>query len=251
MAPIRELRPPSAAPGVGEPTPVPSAGVEAEPQHGGGSLITLTGVAVDVERSPVLRDLHLTLTAGAAVGIRGANGAGKTTLLQLAATVRRPVRGIARVLGADLRSAPPPEVRRAICLVGHEPGLYPQLTLRENLRFVADLHGSRPTAVETALQEVGLARAADRRADQCSQGMVKRADLARALISRPTLLLLDEPHAGLDPAASELVDFLLAEVRERGGAALVVSHDRDRLQEMVDAVFELRDGGLVPLGLRQ
>ena len=106
-------------------------------------------------------------------------------------------------------------------------------------------------AVETALQEVGLARAADRRADQCSQGMVKRADLARALISRPTLLLLDEPHAGLDPAASELVDFLLAEVRERGGAALVVSHDRDRLQEMVDAVFELRDGGLVPLGLRQ
>ena len=213
---------------------------------GAGSLIALTRVAVDVDRSPVLRDLDLSLTAGAAIGIRGANGAGKSTLLQLAATLRRPVSGVARVFGADLRSVPPPEVRRAICLVGHEPGLYPQLTLRENLRFVADLHGRRPALVETALHQVGLARAADRRADQCSQGMVKRADLARALISRPLLLLLDEPHAGLDATASELVDFLLADVRGRGGAALVVSHDRDRLQAMVDDVHELRDGRLVP-----
>ena len=217
------------------------------PRTRDGSLITLTRVAVDVDRSPVLRDLDLRLTPGAVVGIRGANGAGKTTLLQLAATVLRPVSGNARVLGADLRSAPSPEVRRAICLVGHEPGLYPQLSLRENLRFVADLHGGRPVAVETALRQVGLARAADRRVDRCSQGMVKRADLARALISKPALLLLDEPHAGLDATATELVDFLLAEVRERGGAALVVSHDRDRLQEMVDDVRELRGGRLLPL----
>lgn len=225
MGPMRDLAPTFAGGGMPERYPATSA----------------------VDRSPVLRDLDLRLTAGTVVGIRGANGAGKTTLLQLAATVRRPVSGIARVLGADLRNAPPPEVRRAICLVGHDPGLYPQLSLRENLRFVADIHGSRPTTVETALRHVGLARAADRRVDRCSQGMVKRADLARALISRPTLLLLDEPHAGLDATATELVDFLLADVRERGGAALVVSHDRDRLQAMVDDVLELRDGRLLPL----
>ncbi len=193
MAPIRDLDPPLAASSMRDPSPSAVAGSR---WHGsGGSLISLTGVAVDVGRSPVLRDLDLSLNAGVVLGVRGANGAGKSTLLQLAATLRRPASGIARVLGADLRSAPPPEVRRAICLVGHEPGLYPQLTLRENLRFVADLHRSRPKTVESALHEVGLARSADRRVDQCSQGMVKRADLARALISRPTLLLLDEPHA--------------------------------------------------------
>ncbi|MHB1165203.1 MAG: heme ABC exporter ATP-binding protein CcmA [Candidatus Nanopelagicales bacterium] len=217
--------------------------------HGGdGSLVSLTRVAVDIDRSPVLRDLDLNLAAGAVIGIRGANGAGKTTLLQLVATVRRPLSGIARVLGADLRNPPPPEVRRAICLVGHDPGLYPQLSLRENLHFVADIHGRRPETAETALRQVGLARAADRRVDRCSQGMVKRADLARALISRPTLLLLDEPHAGLDVTATALVESILADVRERGGAALVVSHDPVRLLAMVDDVLELRDGGLLRLG---
>tara|TARA_R110002051_G_scaffold108532_1_gene181235 strand:+ start:780 stop:1475 length:696 start_codon:yes stop_codon:yes gene_type:complete len=208
------------------------------------ALVSLTQVAVDVDRSPVLRNLDLSLATGAVVGIRGANGAGKTTLLQLVATVRRPVSGNARVLSADMQKPPPPSVRRAICLVGHDPGLYPQLSVRENLSFVADIYGSPSATVDRVLRQVGLARAADRRVDRCSQGMVKRADLARALISRPRLLLLDEPHAGLDAAATEVIDYLLVDIRERGGAALVVSHDRDRLYAMVDEVLELRDGGL-------
>lgn len=248
MGSMRDFAPTLPARNAPEPPASPLAVGVAQGQGGDGSLVNLTRVAVDVDRSPVLRDLDLILTPGAVVGIRGANGVGKTTLLQLAATVRRPVSGMARVLGADLRGVPPVEVRRAICLIGHDPGLYPQLTLRENLCFVADIHGRSPATVELALQQVGLARAADRRVDRCSQGMVKRADLARALIGRPTLLLLDEPHAGLDAAAAELVDFILADVRERGGGALVVSHDPQRLQAMVDEVLELRDGGLVSLG---
>ena len=248
MGSVRDCAPTLTARDVPEPPARPVA-VGAPHGHGGdGSLVTFARVAVDVDRSPVLLDLDLNLAPGAVVGIRGANGVGKTTLLQLAATVRRPVSGMARVLGADLNRVAPVEVRRAICLIGHDPGLYPQLSVRENLRFVADLHGSAPTAVDSALQHVGLARAAHRRVDRCSQGMVKRVDLARALIGRPTLLLLDEPHAGLDAAAAELVDFILADVRERGGGALVVSHDPQRLQAMVDEVFELRAGGLVSLG---
>lgn len=213
----------------------------------GPELIAFTKVSLDVHRAPVLRDLDWRLAAGNAVGIVGANGAGKTTLLHLAASAYRPASGTALVLGADLAGPPPSEVRRAICLIGHHSALYPQLSLAENLRFIAELHGRPPSMADAALQAVGLARAADRQVGRCSQGMVKRAELARAVISQPTLLLLDEPHAGLDPEARELVDFLISGVRERAGAAVVVSHDRELLAPLVDEVLELRDGRLSPV----
>lgn len=227
--------------------PVPSAVAGHADQRAGG-VIDLAGIAVEIQRTPVLRGLDLTLAPGQITGIIGANGSGKTTLLQLAATLHRPAAGAGRVLGADLHGVVPADVRRSICLVGHEAALYPQLTLRENLQFVAAVFGQPPQAADAALDVVGLGRAADRRAGHCSQGMLRRADLARALMGRPRLLLLDEPHAGLDSAAADLVEFLIAEVRGRGGAALIVSHDRARLAPLADDVVELADGRLVPAG---
>lgn len=91
------------------------------------SVDMLTGISVDMRNTPVLRFLDLGLDSGAALGIVGANGSGKTTLLQLAATLLRPVAGSASVLGADLRGRIPTPVRRAICLIGHQAALYPQL----------------------------------------------------------------------------------------------------------------------------
>ncbi|GAA3137444.1 hypothetical protein GCM10010530_67030 [Kribbella aluminosa] len=189
--------------------------------------------------------VDLELRSGQAMGLVGANGSGKTTVLQVLATLRRPRTGSGEVLGADLSRSVAAQVRRQICLVGHQPALYPQLSLRENLRFVAALLGRGDAVVESALETVGLLRAADRRADRCSQGMRRRADLARVLIGEPRLLLLDEADSGLDPAARELVDHLVASVRGRGGAAVVVSHDRERLGGLVDNVVEVRDGRLV------
>lgn len=210
------------------------------------SLVNLTAVAVDIHHTPVLRSLDFGLAAGGIIGIVGANGAGKTTLLQLAATLRRPAAGTGYVLGANLHDPVPASVRRSICLIGHQPAFYPQLSLRENLQFVAAVYGQSDEVVDEALSTVGLARAAGRRAERCSQGMIRRADLARALMSRPRLLLLDEPHAGLDRTAADLVEFLLDGVRRRSGGALVVSHDRSRLDPLVDEVFELTDGMLRP-----
>jgi ABC-type multidrug transport system ATPase subunit len=138
-------------------------------------------------------------------------------------------------------------VRPAIALVGHVPALYPQLTLQENLEMVARLLGERPDRTARALEVVGLAGARHRRAGHCSQGMLRRAELARALVTRPRLLLLDEAHAGLDPAASQLVELLVAEVRSRGGAAVLVSHEPRRLHPLVDRTVELADGRLRPM----
>lgn len=209
------------------------------------AVIDLHGVSVSVERTPVLRDLSLTVEAGQAVGVTGANGSGKSTLLRLLATLLSPAAGTGRVLGSALGSRECERIRPRIGLIGHSPALYPRLTLAENLRFFCRLTGVDVSNVSTALDAVGLARAADRSADRCSQGMQRRAELARVILSAPALLLLDEPHAGLDSGSAGLVDAVIDDVCKRGGAAVVVSHDRARLDATVDRVLDLRAGSLL------
>ncbi len=205
-------------------------------------LVQLRGVAVDVERSPVLRELDLDVFAGEALGLVGANGSGKSTLLSVLATLSGLRTGTGSVLGARLGTQESAAVRPRIALVGHAPALYPQLTLQENLRFLARLVGRPDRAADTALDAVGLARAVNRRADRCSQGMQRRADLARVLLTEPMLLLLDEVHTGLDAASVGMVDDLIEQARGRAGAAVVVSHDHNRLGTSADRVVEIVDG---------
>lgn len=207
-------------------------------------LATLAGAGVTLGGTPVLRDVHLQVHVGEAVGLVGANGSGKTTLLRVLATLLPPTSGGGAVLGARLDSRARFAVRPAIALLGHAPSLYPQLSLAENLGLVARLLGQRPERAAEALEAVGLAGARHRRVGHCSQGMLRRAELARILLTRPRLLLLDEAHAGLDPAASELVELIVAEVRDRQGAAVVVSHEPRRLGRLVDWTAELADGRL-------
>lgn len=228
-------RAPLTAPGGG-----PSPGARLFP------VVDLTDVSATVERTPVLRGLSMTVAPGEAVGLVGANGSGKSTLMRLLATVLSPTAGVGIVLGARLGTREVERIRPAIALVGHTPALYPRLTLGENLRFYCRLTGRSPDVAEAALTRVGLGRAADRPADRCSHGMLRRAELARVLIAAPRLLLLDEAHAGLDRGSARLVEVVVEEVRERGGAAVVVSHERNRLDGMVDRVLEIQDGCLGP-----
>ena len=207
-------------------------------------VVHLTDVSATVERTPVLRGLSMTVAPGEAVGLVGANGSGKSTLLRLLATLLPPTTGTGLVLGARLGTRDVERVRPAIALVGHTPALYPRLTLGENLTFYCRLTGRSPDAAEAALTRVGLGRAAGRPADRCSHGMLRRAELARVLIASPCLLLLDEAHAGLDRGSARLVDVVVDEVRERNGAAVVVSHERSRLDGIANRVLEIRDGSL-------
>lgn len=211
-------------------------------------VAVLAGAGVDVGGTPVLRDVNLRLNPGEVVGLVGANGSGKSTLLRVLATLLPPASGYGQVLGVDLRDggsgarAARVRVRTSVVLVGHQPALYPQLDLIENLRLVARLTGRDLAEAEQALEVVGLLPAARRRADRCSQGMLRRLDLARALLTRPRLLLLDEAHAGLDRDAVQLVELLSEHVRSRSGACVLVAHERDRLRSVVDRGIELVGG---------
>jgi heme exporter protein A len=186
-----------------------------------------------------LAELTLTLEAGQTLAVLGPNGAGKTTLLRLLATLLRPHAGELRVLGHAL----PQEswaVRGRIGLLGHEPLLYRELTARENLAFHAALHGAEAGRAEQLLTAVGMERRADEPMRTLSRGMVQRVAVCRALLHDPELLLLDEPRANLDPAASELVEPLIG--RSSGRTRVIVSHDPAGLLAEADLVLGLVRG---------
>ncbi len=219
-------------------------------QAGSGWLARLDGVTVSAGRTPILRDLDLRLHAGEVLGVLGANGSGKTTLLRLLATLIVPSAGRGEVLGHQLGDPEALAVRPRIALVGHLPALYPQLSLAENLRFVARLIGRDERAADGALALVGLTAAAERRVESCSQGMGRRAELARVLIVEPSLLLLDEIHSGLDRDAVGLVDEVVGRVRGRGGACVLVSHEPDRLNGLVERLIRIEEGRAHPVTAR-
>jgi len=211
----------------------------------GTPLAQLEGVGVRVGTTTILRDVDLRLDAGETLGLFGANGSGKTTLLRVLATLLKPERGAGEVLGAGLDSDDRYDVRRRIGLVGHVPALYPELTLAENLRFSARTAGVEARRVGPVLDAVGLGRAADRRSDVCSHGMQRRAEFARELMLERELLLLDEPHSALDQDAADLVEGLVERTAARGGAAVLASHDRERVTALADRCVEIKAGTLI------
>lgn len=191
----------------------------------------------------MLRDLDLVVNPGESIGIAGPNGSGKTTLIRAAATLLAVDSGTVTVLGADGRQ-PDLATRRAIGLIGHQPAVIPELTLEENLVHIARLAGVNTGRVGKALEVVGLAQAAGRRADASSFGMRRRVEIAHLLLTRPMLLLLDEAASGLDDSARDLVDALVRSVCGRGGGCLVVSHDRSQLATLTSRVMNLVAGRL-------
>ncbi|HSJ72466.1 MAG TPA: heme ABC exporter ATP-binding protein CcmA [Acidimicrobiia bacterium] len=205
-------------------------------------LIELDGVSVRAGSLHILKDVDLVVPPGESLGVFGSNGAGKTTLLRLVATLIRPASGRGSVLGARIGSEDRYEVRTRIGYIGHVPGLYPEMTLGENLAFVADARGIDRGQARDALGAVGLLGAFDRITDRCSHGMQRRAEFARVLMTRPDLLLLDEPHSALDADAIELVDALVTRTVERGGGAILVSHDRERVAGIATRSVEIIGG---------
>ena len=168
-----------------------------------------------------LDGVTLEVAAGERVILTGGNGAGKTTLLRLLATVLRPHAGTVRVAGRELpREAR--SVRPLIGYLGHEPLVYPGLTAGENLDLYAALQGAGGSEVDAALELVGLERRRGDLASALSRGMRQRLALARAVVHRPAILLLDEPTTGLDDDGRERLRGLLA---SHLGATVISTHE--------------------------
>jgi putative ABC transport system ATP-binding protein len=199
-------------------------------------------------RVAALADVSLEVAAGEFVSVMGPSGSGKTTLLSLAGGLDAPTGGSVLFEGVDLARLSPAEVarlrRRRIGFVYQQFNLIEALTAAENVSLPLELDGvgraARPRAV-AALELVGMADLADRFPDELSGGEQQRVAIARAIVGERSLLLADEPTGALDSATGERVLRLLREHCERGGTAVLVTHDA-RYAAWADRVVFLRDG---------
>jgi heme exporter protein A len=202
-------------------------------------MIALEAVERRFGERVALRDVSVRVEKGQTLVVFGPNGAGKTTLLRVLAGLLRPHSGAATVLDASL----PGEawkLRGKVGYVAHEPLLYRDLTPRENLRFHARLHQVAEARIAAVLDAVGMTDRADDELTELSRGMVQRVAAARAVLHDPPLLLLDEPWAGLDPAAIELLEPVIGPAS--GKTRVVVTHDVAGGLGEADVMLGLRDG---------
>lgn len=203
-----------------------------------GDVVALDGVDLDVAEGRI----H---------GLVGPNGAGKTTLLGLLLGLAVADRGSLEILGTPVgRVLSAPD---GVAGFVDGPGLYPSLTARQNLAALAALRGrdARTAGVDEALDQVGLTAVADDRARGFSLGMRQRLGLAAALLTRPRLLVLDEPSNGLDPAGKRHVHGVLARLAADGTAVVLSSHRMDDLEALCSEVTILATGRVAfsgPLG---
>lgn len=190
-------------------------------------------------------DVSLEITAGSFFGIVGPNGAGKTTLLRMTTGLLRPDAGSATVAGIDVWSDPI-SAKRRFGLVPDNPRLFDRLTGRELIQFTGELRGMDPEVVterrESLLRLLDLTEAADVMVADYSLGMTKKAGIAVALLHDPKVLFLDEPFAGVDPVARQVLERILRRHTESGGTVVFSDHAMDLVERLCDHLMLIDRG---------
>lgn len=201
--------------------------------------VNLESVSKLFGRFAALHDLTAALAPSRLYALLGENGAGKTTLLRIIAGLARPTRGRVTVLGGD-----PREVTARIGYMAHATLLYDDLSGRENLEYFLGLYAERARKnAQELLETVGLEKVDRRRhVSQYSQGMKQRLALARALLSSPDLLLLDEPFSNVDTKSIASMASLLGRLRDAGTTVIVITHQLDAVSGIADEWITMHAG---------
>ena len=189
----------------------------------------------------VLKELDFEVEEGEFVALIGPNGAGKTTLLRILATLSRPTSGVVQIASNRLPQDAP-AVRSQLGVLSHQPLLYGDLTAEENLVFYSRLYNIGKSRITEVLEMVGLSKRADDLVRTFSRGMQQRLAIARAVLHQPPLLLLDEPHTGLDQEAGEILDHLLIDIAKQGKTVVMTSHDLVRAAGLASRLDILSKG---------
>jgi ABC-2 type transport system ATP-binding protein len=204
-------------------------------------------------RVPALKGVSFTMERGECVAVLGANGSGKSTLVRLLATLLLHDGGSATVFGHDV-FADPRAVRRLVNRVSVEASFFKKMSSTENLSYAARFYGMTPRETSGRIPEI-LARVGfpvERRGESMealSRGMQQKVALARALLTSPVLLLLDEPTTGLDPRSKlEVQDFIREVRRVHDATVLLCTHDLAEAEALADRIGILADGELIALG---
>lgn len=226
-------------------TDVPTVRLGGDVDPGVDEVVSLRDVVVVLGAFPALAGASLSVRRGEMLLLAGPNGAGKTTLLRTCAGLTRIERGEGRVLGLDVRRDSA-DVRRRTGIVGHSNGLYPDLTVAENVNFWGRTVGATSDEVEAALVRMDLAgRLRDVAAGRLSAGQKRRTALAALIARRAELWLLDEPHAGLDAAGRDELDALLGAAVAAGATVIVASHELERAGRLATRRVDVVGGRVI------
>jgi heme ABC exporter ATP-binding subunit CcmA len=195
-----------------------------------------------------LRKVSVQFERGRCYLVLGPNGAGKSTLLRTLAGLLKPSYGKVRIFTGAGEAEDPMDARERIGYMSHATMLYDEFSGVENLRYFASLYRGRDCVTpEDAMRSVGLDPALERPVGQYSQGMKQRASLARVLISRPELLLLDEPFSNMDIASAHQMLRLLDTFRTEQRTILLTTHQRELAEPLADFVLTLEAGAVAGL----
>jgi branched-chain amino acid transport system ATP-binding protein len=228
----------------------------------GTPVLDVSGLTVRYGGVVALHDVSLRIGRGEIAGLIGPNGAGKTTFIDALSGFTAPSAGRIELCGAQIGDlAAHDRARRGLVRTFQSLELFDDLTVRENLAvaatpahrgsFLGDLLRPRreePPVVAEVVAQLELDAVADRRPDELSNGQRHLVALARALVARPTLLLLDEPAAGLDTRETAALARVLAELPASGMSVLLVDHDMSIVLGVCDTVHVLDFGGLIASG---
>ncbi|MFQ5579599.1 MAG: heme ABC exporter ATP-binding protein CcmA [Nitrospiria bacterium] len=206
-------------------------------------MVAIRGIALSksFHYHQVLSEISLEINEGECYALFGPNGAGKTTLLRIFATLHRPSSGRFEILGLDgFRERA--KIREDLFMVSHGSYLYDDLSVVENLQFAIGIRGGKPTdhEIKRALDRVGIGAFGKLKSRHLSAGMKKRLSIAKALLIRPRILLLDEAYASLDERGVAMMNDCIREFTKGGAAILMTSHDRSRTAEVSHRVGVLQ-----------
>jgi ABC-2 type transport system ATP-binding protein len=204
-------------------------------------------IAVDIDRvtktfgaHTAVDDLSLQVPTGTVYGFIGPNGSGKTTTLRMIMRILHPDRGHIRVLGEEAFGA----ANDRVGYLPEERGLYKAMKVRDLLRFYAELKGCRDSraAVSTWLERMGLADWADKKVQALSKGMSQKVQFIATVVSRPELVLLDEPFSGLDPVNAEVLREAVLGLKRDGATIIFSTHDMGMAEKLCDYIFMIHRG---------
>ncbi len=198
-----------------------------------------------------VKDVSFTAGNGLITGLLGPNGAGKSTTLRMLYTILKPDSGTALIDDIDV-TAQPLDARRLMGVFTHNPGIYPNLTARENVAYFGKLYGLSDERIERRIEELGELLEMDgimnRRAKGFSQGQRTKVALARALIHEPQNVLLDEPTNGLDVMATRSLRRIIQALKEQGKCVLFSSHVMQEVGALCDHTVIISDGKIAAEG---
>lgn len=206
------------------------------------SVINFVDAVAVYNGYPALAGVTLSVARNEIVLLQGPNGAGKSTLLRACAGLMPVIRGTANVLGFDL-TVDRDSVRERVGLLGHQNGLFGELTIAENVSFWSTVVGASVQEQTSAMERMAIdGKLANRRVSELSAGQKRRCALACLVVRRAELWLLDEPHAGLDAKGRDEIDRIVKEAAASGATVVVASHEIERAQQLATRTVSLVAG---------